>query len=87
MMVLTAQLKQRYERSTNTGVDHLLSIYSLHRRSKVFHARYLLSLTVEYKKTLQYNAVREAVDIAAPRASPFSFFPPSSVVLVMFWCS
>ena len=39
MMVFSAKLKNRYERSTNISVDHLLSIYSLHRKSKVFHAR------------------------------------------------
>eukprot|EP00904_Undaria_pinnatifida_P009614 jgi/Undpi1/5783/HiC_scaffold_2.g01057.m1 len=41
MMVFSAKLKNRYERSTNISVDHLLSIYSLHRKSKVFHARWL----------------------------------------------
>lgn len=39
MMLFSHNLKKRYERSTNISVDHLLSIYSLHRKSKVFHAR------------------------------------------------
>lgn len=39
MMVLSSQLKKRYEKSTNISVDHLLTFYSLHRKSKLFHAR------------------------------------------------
>ncbi len=40
MMVLSSQLKKRYEKSTNISADHLLTFYSLHRKSKLFHARY-----------------------------------------------
>jgi len=39
MMVLSSQLKRRYEKSTNISADHLLTFYSLHRKSKLFHAR------------------------------------------------
>ncbi|CAM9283188.1 unnamed protein product [Hapterophycus canaliculatus] len=36
MMVLSSQLKKRYEKSTNISVDHLLTFYSLHRKSKLW---------------------------------------------------
>lgn len=39
MMVLSSQLKKRYEKSTNISVDHLLTFYSLRRKSRLFHAR------------------------------------------------
>ncbi|CAM9905855.1 unnamed protein product, partial [Choristocarpus tenellus] len=41
MIILSTKVKNRFDRSTNFSVDNLLSIYSLHRKSKTFHARWL----------------------------------------------